>query len=170
MSNWNPRPLRPKDANPLFQQDERFVIKKSAELTPLQRQRHQDGTQHTRGSQYRISPVQATQSQGPTLYLEDVEKSVNTQKESSPPLNADDVVKSFLGAARVAVGAGKLAAAGAKKLKKAAQDEDEEDTEKAAKTQGVGATIGAAAGKVARTAGAVAGRVGSTVAGLASQR
>ncbi len=115
MSNWHPKPLRPKDPNPLCTQDDSYVIKKSSDLTPIQRQRIQDGTPHTRGSQYRIQPTQATQITGPRLYIgDDVSKSISNDKESDPvPPNADEIVKSFLSKGHVA------------------GHEEEEDTEKA---------------------------------------
>ena len=144
-NNWHPKPLRPKDPSPLFRQDDSFVVRPNASLTPMQRQRIQDGTQHTRGSQHRILPTQAAQNSGPVLYLggDDVSKSESCKEKLDP----DDVVKSFL-------------AKGC--------DPAEEDTAKGA-DGGVGGKIGAAAGKVVGTAGKVAGKVVGTAVGLATR-
>lgn len=144
MSNWHPKPIRPHESNPIFVEDKSFTIKKSSELTPIQRQRMLDGTQHTRGSQYRIPVGSQPQVSGPMLYLgPPVEKSQTAGKTSLDP---DAVVKSFL-------------------AKGYEPEEAEEETEKA----GMGAKMGAAAGKVAQTAGSVAGKVARTAVGLASQ-
>lgn len=145
--NWHPKPLRPQDPNPLFQKDEGFIIKKSADMTPIQRQRLQDGSQHTRGSQYRVPVGRLPQIGGPELYLEGVEKSV---KDKAPRLDPDAVVKSFLSKSKVEIEI----------------ENEDEDTEKA----GMGEKLGAAAGKVVQTAGKVAGKVAGTAVGLSQQR
>lgn len=151
MSNWHPKPIRPQDPNPLFQKDEGFTVKKSADLSPIQQQRLQDGTQHTRGSQYRVPVGRLPQVGGPTLYLGEVEKSV---KDEAPAVNPDDVVKGFL----------------SKGLEiEIEEDDDEEETEKAA-SPSMGEKLGAAAGKTVQTAGKVAGKVVGTAVGLSQQR
>lgn len=144
MSNWHPKPRRPQDPNPLFQEDTGFTITKSADRTPLQKQRLEDGTPHTRGSQFRVPVGRLPQIGGPELYLEGVEKS---QKDGPAPIDPDAVVKGFLG------------------------QDDDEDTEKAApKASTMGEKMGAAAGSAVKTAGKVAGRVVGTAVGLSQKR
>lgn len=162
MSNWAPKPLRSQDPQPLFKQDDSFTVTKSSSLTPLQRQRLQDGTPHTRGSQYRIEPGTAPQIGGPELYLGDVSKS-QAPEES---IDADDIVKSFLSKGDI-----KISYKDDHGESVDLHHEEDEETKKAAEQpQGIGAKLGAAAGKVVRTAGGIAGRVGSTAVGLSQRR
>lgn len=89
MSNWNPKPKRPQDPNPLFKMDEReeYVVKG---LTPIERQRRADGTPHTTGNRTRLVPAES-------FYLE-AEKLDKSQPPApkKPSLDPDAVVKSFL--------------------------------------------------------------------------
>ncbi len=86
----------------MFQMNEEFVIK--SEPTPLERQRIMDGTPHTRGGRYRITPgqVEPVGDGHPELYLG---KSLSNDGDNEPipegaqtkkSLNPDDIVKSFL--------------------------------------------------------------------------
>ncbi len=172
--NWHPKPRRPVDPNPLFTEGDSYTIRKSSTLSPIERQRIQDGTPHTRGGRYSFQPGQIEPTDGPRLYIggDAVEKSVQPTRP-----NVDELVKSFL-------------------AKGVAADE-EEDTEKAAATPApksapkaaaasaapnsrptpstgaktsTASNVGAAAGKVIGAAGGAAGAVGRTVASLASKR
>ena len=179
MSNWNPKPLRPADPNPLFQMgDETYVVKGQS---AIQRQRAADGTPHTK---CRPSALSAPDY---ALYLEDGKIQKSEPAPVAKALDPDLVVKSFLkgmvGTAKLAVGAGKLAVGGAK----AAMGKGEgfkETAGKIAQGAATGALRGAAQGAGAAVAksdeeedaekgvgsavGKVAGAAGKTVVGAVS--
>lgn len=106
----SPKPLRKGDPNPLFQEgDDTYVIKA---LSPMERERRADGSQHTNNRGSAVKPRGLDNS----LYLGDDKidksaKSVSAQMEAD--INPDEVVKNFM--------KGKLAGA----------DTDDEDQEKA---------------------------------------
>lgn len=85
---WSPKPLRPAQENPLFQEskDETYVVKG---LSPIQRQRREDGTPHTVGGRTCLHPEE-------TFYLSG-EKIDKAQPEvpNDHKLDPDAVVKSF---------------------------------------------------------------------------
>lgn len=90
-----PRPLeRPTSENPLFALVESDVVVR--ELSPIQRQRHVDGTPHTRTGLTGLRPPE------PTLYLEGISKGVGSdgvkddRANPRPNLDPDSVVKAFL--------------------------------------------------------------------------
>jgi hypothetical protein len=90
MSNWNPKPLRPQDPNPLFKMGDDYTVRKS--LSPIEKQRIQDGTPHTKTGRTRLKPGNVEPIDGPELYLH---KSVK-KEDAPPPPDPDEVVKSFL--------------------------------------------------------------------------
>jgi hypothetical protein len=91
MSNWNPKPLRPENKNPLFQMNEEWTVKKS--LSPIEKQRLQDGTPHTAVRNQHMGPGKTPGIDGPDLYVGEVSKSSASPRKYLEP---DDVVKSFL--------------------------------------------------------------------------
>ncbi len=78
---------RPKDPNPLFKMVDEPVVAKS--LTPLQRQRHKDGTPITAGNPTSLHPPDIK------LHLEGFSKSEEPVKKAAR-LDAEAVVKAFL--------------------------------------------------------------------------
>lgn len=54
-TGWSPKPLRPEAENPLFEMYEAPVVVKG--MTPMQRQRHEDGTPHTRTGPTALRPA-----------------------------------------------------------------------------------------------------------------
>lgn len=120
MSYWSPKPLRPQDPNPLFQEskDDTYTVKG---LSPIERQRRTDGTPYTVGGRTALRPEE-------TFYLSD--DKIDKAQPSAPAktLDPDAVVKSF--------------------FEKAVPDEDAEDSEKGALAdagkQVGGAAVGAA--------------------------
>lgn len=96
MSNWNPKPLRPEDPNPLFKMvDEKPVIKSR---TDMERQRDADGTPHTITGRTSLRPP------GVRLFVQDdsVEKSTKKQslnaKENAEEdaVDPEKIVKAYL--------------------------------------------------------------------------
>ena len=140
--NWNPKPRRPTDPNPLFTMDESYEVQKS--LTPIQRQRLEDGTPHTK---CRPSALSAKDY---TLYLgeEPVSKGADPREgqgvtNTDPPLmDPDQVVKSFLAKADLC-------------------SEEDEDTAKGTMGEAVARTAGSAAKTATKVATGVATRVNS---------
>lgn len=55
MSAWSPKPLRPVAENPLFEMVESPTVVKG--LSPMQRQRQEDGTPHTRTGPTALRPA-----------------------------------------------------------------------------------------------------------------
>lgn len=90
-----PRPLqRPASDNSLFALVEQEVVVR--ELSPIQRQRVEDGTPHTRTAFTALRPPE------PKLYLEGISKGVNSdgvkddRANPMPVTDPDAVVKAFL--------------------------------------------------------------------------
>ena len=86
MRFYNPKPLRPEDPNPLFKFCNDYEFEK--ELTPIQRQRRVDGTQHTKTGLTKLNPGNVEPVTGPKLELN---KAVKPTK-----IDPDAVVKAFL--------------------------------------------------------------------------
>lgn len=94
MSNWNPKPLRATGGT-LFPMVEQETVVKG--LSPMQRQRHADGTPPTRGSRTSLRPAD------PKLYVgDDMSKAHCPADEdpghAKPKVDPDpsSVVKAFL--------------------------------------------------------------------------
>ena len=88
----SPKPLRKSDPNPLFKEgDDGYVVKA---LTPLQRQRREDGTPHTK---LRPSSIGARDYD---LFIgeDKVEKSVEAQA-TRDDIDPDEVIKAYMGGA-----------------------------------------------------------------------
>ena len=89
----SPKPMRNSDPNPLFKEaDDGYVVKA---LSPMERERRADGSQHTNNRGSAIKPRGLDDS----LYLGDEKidksaKSVSAQMEED--VNPDEVIKAFL--------------------------------------------------------------------------
>lgn len=82
---------RPTSKNPLFVMYEPEIVSKSR--TPIQRQRDLDGTPHTTGGRYRLSPPDVELTLNPALIKSSMVEKIEEKKETKNPI---DVVKSFL--------------------------------------------------------------------------
>lgn len=95
-SYWSPKPLRPAAINPLFQMVESETVVKG--LSPIQRQRKEDGTPLTRGARTSLRPAD------PELTLRDdlVKGSIAEKFAKRPeqpkmdPVDPISVVKAYM--------------------------------------------------------------------------
>lgn len=120
MDNWHPKPLRPASENPIFQEPEDTYVVKA--MTPMQRQRYEDGSQHSKARPSRLGPPGVSLVLGEDKI--DKSKSVNVDRDDGDrdDVDPDEVVKNYLKA-----------------------ESCEEDSEK-----GVVSEVGSAAGRVAK--------------------
>ena len=97
MSNWNPKPRRDKDPNPLFPVEEVPMVQKA--LSPIERQRANDGSPMTavRPSALKAPDPQLTLKKG--SHAGNIKEGRHDPVKSDPPITKvtpDDVVKAFL--------------------------------------------------------------------------
>lgn len=172
MSNWNPKPLRPEDPNPLFGMNEEFTVK--GEPSPVEKQRIADGTPHTKGGPTRLRPgLVAQDDSGPELYLG---KSVNSISDTDDEPEAhmdksvdpDAVVKSFLSKGDAKI---HYKDDHGEEVTFYHEEDEEEEAEKAATSaQNAGEKAGSAVTSAANVAGRAAGSVARTAVNLANTK
>lgn len=90
MSFWNPKPLRPTTANPLFEMEaeETYVVKSQS---AIEAQRERDGSPHTSMRPSALGPPPAQE-----LYLSSDKLDKAQHAAPVPTLDPDLVVKSYM--------------------------------------------------------------------------
>ena len=97
MSMWAPKPLRPEPENPLFEMVEAPVVIKG--LSPIQRQRLADGSQHTITGPTALRPADPTLTLPETMMNKGSLVEKYDERPKMPKQEPEDpmtVVKSYL--------------------------------------------------------------------------
>ena len=91
----SPKPLRKSDPSPLFKEgDDGYVVKSE---NALQRQRREDGTQHS------FSRPSRLEAKDYELFIgeEKIDKSVSARSECEDDIDPDEVVKNYMAGQKV---------------------------------------------------------------------